>query len=287
MEIIQIPIENLKVSSDNTRKDLVSGTDEVDINNLAESIVKFGLLNPLIVIKTDKYYEIIAGQRRFLACQKNNMGTIPCIIKNDIDSTEALGISLIENIQRADMNPLDKSSAYKQLLDLLKDIEKLSKFIGVGIPTIRKYLHLQNLSYNIKKQIDSREGTLGIETLSRISKDFSDHMDQDILFNHIQHFNQKTQIEIIKKLNGDLSEIKGITEDARNGLFDITVCTRGLCNIIPEDFEKVLQEELLKKRKITWVEFFTRVANSAANVAAHTATNAVISGIDLTKLGGH
>lgn len=276
-------MNQIKVSSINTRKDLISGTDEVSLDDLAKSIKKFGLLNPILVLKNGNQYEVIAGQRRFLAFQKINLKNIPCIIKENIDTSEAISLSLIENVQRSDMSAMDKCSAYKQLLQKVKDIEELSDYVGVSSITIKKYLALDNLSYNIKQSLDAREGSLGIEILSKISNMFPDHMDQDIVHENFKGFSQKIQIEMIKRTKGDISNLKDVVNDAQEGLFNIEFCSRGLCNIIPEDFENLLKEELLKKRKLTWFELFSRVINSATGAATH----AAVAGIDLTKLTGN
>ncbi len=282
MEITNLSLDKIRISSNNVRKDLLSGTDEVNLDNLADSIKEFGLLSPLLVIKNGDKFDVIAGQRRLLACQKINLEIIPCIVKK-IYGSEGIGLSLIENIQRADMSPMDKSSAYKILLQKSNDIEKLSNYISVTTTTIKKYLALQDLSYNIKQKLDAREGSLGIETLAKLSKTFPDHMDQDIVYDHIKSFNQRTQIEMIKQTNGDISFLKEVVNDAQEGLFNITFCKRGLCNIIPEDFEQILQDELFKKRKLSWHELFYRVVNSATSATTHS----IVSGIDLTKLSGN
>ncbi len=280
MEIIEIPIEQLIVSSNNTRKDLESGTDENNLNELANSIKKYGLINPITVVENENKYEVIAGQRRFQACKIINLSSIPCIIKKNINLTQTVGISLIENVQRADMGAIDKGKAYVQLLKTFDSIESLSNNIGVGAPTIKKYISLLELSSTLQRTIDSREGTLGIDALSRLSKSFSNHYEQELVHDRLKGFNQKVQIEMIKNLNGSVESLTDVVRDAQEGVFDLQVCTRGLCNIIPDDFEQILKEELLKKRKITWLEFMTKVANGASTAAGSTI---VSTGFDAVK----
>ena len=81
MEIVELSLNQITISSYNTRKDLLSGTDEINLDDLAHSIQEFGLLSPLIVTKKQDKHEIIPGQRRFLACQNINLQSIPCIVK--------------------------------------------------------------------------------------------------------------------------------------------------------------------------------------------------------------
>lgn len=280
MEIIEIPIEQLIVSSNNTRKDLESGTDENNLNELANSIKKYGLINPISVVENENKYEVIAGQRRFQACKIINFSSIPCIIKKNINLTQTVGISLIENVQRADMGAIDKGNAYVQLLKTFDSIESLSNNIGVGAPTIKKYISLLELSSTLQRTIDSRSGTLGIDALSRLSKSFSNHYEQELVHDRLKGFNQKIQIEMIKNLNGSVESLTDVVRDAQEGVFDLQICTRGLCNIIPDDFEQILKEELLKKRKITWLEFMTKVANGASTAAGNTV---VTTGFNVIK----
>lgn len=280
MEIVEIPIEQLIISSNNTRKDLESGTDENNLNELANSIKKYGLINPITVVENENKYEVIAGQRRFQACKIINLSSIPCIIKKNINLTQTVSISLIENVQRADMGAIDKGKAYVQLLKTFDSIESLSNNIGVGAPTIKKYISLLELSPTLQRTIDSREGTLGIDALSRLSKSFQNNYEQELVHDRLKGFNQKVQIEMIKNLNGSVESLTDVVRDAQEGVFDLQVCTRGLCNIIPDDFEQILKEELLKKRKITWLEFMTKVANGASTAAGSTIVSA---GFDAVK----
>lgn len=89
--------------------------DEDALDELAESIKQFGLLQPIIVQDKKTYYEIIAGERRWRAAKKAGLKEIPVIIKN-LTSQEIVEISLIENIQREDLNPIEEAQAYKRLL---------------------------------------------------------------------------------------------------------------------------------------------------------------------------
>ena len=89
--------------------------DEDALDELAESIKQFGLLQPILVQDKSTYYEIIAGERRWRAAKKAGLKEIPVIIKN-LTQQEIVEISLIENIQREDLNPIEEALAYKRLL---------------------------------------------------------------------------------------------------------------------------------------------------------------------------
>ena len=90
--------------------------DEDALLELAESIKQFGLLQPILVQERDGYYEIIAGERRWRAAKIAGLKEVPVIIKNLTDQ-EIVEISLIENIQREDLNPIEEEQAYKRLLN--------------------------------------------------------------------------------------------------------------------------------------------------------------------------
>jgi len=100
----------IDISAQNTRKDLSAGEEDASLEDLARSIQAHGLLQPPLLRPTrDGRHEVIAGQRRILACRKLGLATIPARITH-IDDSEAVMVSLIENVQRADMCPLDKSA---------------------------------------------------------------------------------------------------------------------------------------------------------------------------------
>lgn len=90
--------------------------DEDALLELAESIKQFGVLQPLLVQKKDDYYEIIAGERRWRASKLAGAKEIPVIVKN-FSEQEAVEISLIENIQRENLNPIEEAAAYKRLME--------------------------------------------------------------------------------------------------------------------------------------------------------------------------
>ena len=89
--------------------------DEDALLELSESIKQFGILQPLLVQKRDNYYEIIAGERRWRAAKLAKLKEVPVIVKQ-LTEQEIMEISLIENIQREDLNPIEEALAYKRLL---------------------------------------------------------------------------------------------------------------------------------------------------------------------------
>ena len=119
--------------------------NEESIDELAESIKRYGVIQPIIVTKKDKYYEIIAGERRWRASKRAGMEDIPCIIREDIERKNK-EIALIENIQREDLNPIEKARGFRQLMDEY-DLtqQKLSDVVGISRSYIANTLRLLNL----------------------------------------------------------------------------------------------------------------------------------------------
>jgi len=106
-----VSIIKVEPNRDQPRKNF----DEDTLEELADSIKQFGLLQPILVQDRNTYYEIIAGERRWRAAKKAGLKEIPVIIKNYTDQ-EIVEISLIENIQREDLNPIEEAQAFKRLL---------------------------------------------------------------------------------------------------------------------------------------------------------------------------
>ena len=91
--------------------------DEDKLNELAESIRQHGVISPILVVKKGDHYEIVAGERRWRAAHKADLKEIPAIVREDLTEQELDEISLIENIQRENLNPIEEARAYKQLIE--------------------------------------------------------------------------------------------------------------------------------------------------------------------------
>lgn len=124
--------------------------DEEKIAELAQSIKQYGIIQPIVVVKKGNDYSIIAGERRWRAAKFLNLKEIPAIIK-DVDSKQILEISLIENIQREDLNPIEEAMTYKRLLsDIGLTQDELSKRIGKSRTAISNCMRLLNLDEKVQ-----------------------------------------------------------------------------------------------------------------------------------------
>jgi len=135
--------------------------DELRIEELAESIKEKGILEPLIVRRTDHGYELIVGERRWRAAQKAGLKEVPVLVK-EVEGREALEISLIENLQREDLNPIEAAEAFKHLLEEFNiSQEDLSKRIGKDRTTITNTLRLLKLPSEVRNQLLQNRITSG------------------------------------------------------------------------------------------------------------------------------
>ena len=138
--------------------------DEDNLNDLTNSIKERGILQPIIVRKSndDKYkFEIIAGERRWLAAQKAGLHTVPVVI-TEADNLKSLEFAIVENVQRHDLNPLEEAQGYKRLIDEFNyDQEKVSKFIGKSRSHITNSLRLLTLPLEVIKLIETQKLTAG------------------------------------------------------------------------------------------------------------------------------
>ncbi len=138
--------------------------DENSLNELTNSIKERGILQPIIVRKSnDKQtkFEIIAGERRWLAAQKAGLHDVPVVI-TEADDLKSLEFAIVENVQRHDLNPLEEAQGYKKLIEEFSyDQEKVSKFIGKSRSYISNALRILSLPDEVIKLIENRKLSSG------------------------------------------------------------------------------------------------------------------------------
>lgn len=135
--------------------------DEEGLEELADSIKQYGILQPLLVQDRDTYYEIIAGERRWRAAQKAGLKEIPVIIRKYTDQ-EILELSLIENIQREDLSPIEESRAYRQLIEEfgLKQ-EEIAEKVSKSRSAVANALRLLKLDERVQKLLEDGAISMG------------------------------------------------------------------------------------------------------------------------------
>ena len=138
--------------------------DEENLNELVNSIRERGILQPIIVRKSNdgqSKFEIVAGERRWLAAQKAGLHDVPVVI-TEADDLKSLEFAIVENVQRHDLNPLEEAQGYKKLIDEFSyDQEKVSKFIGKSRSYIANALRLLLLPDEVIKLIENQKLSTG------------------------------------------------------------------------------------------------------------------------------
>ncbi len=178
MIVTDIAIDDIDVSHENVRKDLADGEIDGGIVELANAIRRQGLLSPITVYaKADGRYALVVGQRRFLAAKQLRWKSIPAIVRDRMASGDAIAVSLVENVHRADMNPRDKAVAFQALLDRLGSLQAVHAETGVGIPTIKKYIQLFNLAPALQQKLAAGEAQ-STAALARLAQTVTDPVQQ-------------------------------------------------------------------------------------------------------------
>ena len=138
--------------------------DENNLEDLTNSIKERGIIQPIIVRKSNhdkSKFEIIAGERRWLAAQRAGLHNVPVVVI-EADNLKSLEFAIVENVQRHDLNPLEEAQGYKRLIDDFSyDHEKVSKFIGKSRSYISNALRLLTLPAEIIKLIEQRKISSG------------------------------------------------------------------------------------------------------------------------------
>ena len=156
----QLSVSDIVPSQYQPRKNF----DEDSLEDLTNSIKQRGILQPIIVRQANNNnskFEIIAGERRWLAAQRAGLHEVPVVI-TEADDLKSLEFAIVENIQRSDLNPFEEAQGYKRLIDEFNyDQEKVSKFIGKSRSHITNCLRLLTLPEEVIKLIENKKITAG------------------------------------------------------------------------------------------------------------------------------
>ena len=137
--------------------------EEDSLNDLEKSIKERGIIQPIIVRKSneDSKYEIIAGERRWLAAQKAGLHEVPVVV-TEADDLKSLEFAIVENVQRNDLNPLEEAQGYQRLINDFSYVqEKVSKFIGKSRSYITNCLRILTLPSDVLDLIETKKISAG------------------------------------------------------------------------------------------------------------------------------
>lgn len=199
--INMISINMIKANENQPRKSF----DEQKIEQLSESLKEHGIVQPIVLKKVEDSYIIIAGERRWRAAKVAGIKELPAVIM-DISDREVLEISLIENIQREDLNPIEEAIAYKRLIDEFSlTQEELSKKVGKSRTAVTNCLRLLNLDDRVQQYLI--EGILseghGRALLAIMDKDIQFTLAKTII-------DESLNVRDVEKLIKNLDNIKKI-----------------------------------------------------------------------------
>src|ERR1044072_4672967 len=156
-DLMELDIDQLEPTEVQPRKLF----NETKLNELAESIKTNGVIQPRVARRSGERFQIIAGERRWRAAQMAGLHKVPCIIK-DIAEENVLEISLIENIQREDLNPIEEANAYKNLLESLEVTqEEVARRVGKDRSSITNTLRLLRLPIEVQKLVEEDKLSMG------------------------------------------------------------------------------------------------------------------------------
>ena len=156
----QLPVTDLIPNKYQPRRHF----DDTNLQDLTNSIKERGMIQPIIVRKSNNEnskFEIIAGERRWLAAQRAGMHNVPVVV-TEADNLKSLEFAIVENVQRHDLNPLEEAQGYKRLIDEFSyDQEKVSKFIGKSRSYITNSLRILTLPNEVIKLIELNKLSTG------------------------------------------------------------------------------------------------------------------------------
>lgn len=218
-KIVELKVVEVEPNRKQARKEF----NYKKLEELAESIKTFGVLQPIIVAKKDGYYEIIAGERRWRASKLANMKTIPAIIRED-EEEENTHISIIENVQRENLNAIEKAQGYKEAMENYNlSAEEFAKKIGKTKSAIIDILQILNLSDKVL-ELARRENLseAGCKMLLEIEdEDKQYEIALYILEDGLSIEEAKKRLKLSKKVNRntpkvDIHEFRAIEEKFTN-----------------------------------------------------------------------
>lgn len=219
--------------------------DEDKLEELAESIKEHGVIQPLIVRKNGRIYELVAGERRWRAAMKAKLKTVPVIVR-DYDNAAMAEIALVENIQRHDLNPIEEAEGIKRLMsEFGLTQEQAAKKIGRSRTAVTNILRLLNLPQDVRNAVSRETLTMG-QVRPLLALDDKEEQEQLALLIIEQGLSARAVEDIVKRIkNGE-----HITFDNKDEEKPVKKRKAKEISIYYQDFQNRLIELLGTKVKI-------------------------------------
>lgn len=204
-EILYLPLGQIKPSPFQPRVDF----DNLSMEELTQSIKEKGVIQPILVRRRGDTYELIAGERRFRAANLLNLKEIPAIVKS-VEDRDSLEIALIENIQRASLNPIEEAHAYQYLIDKFQVThEKISEVLGKARVSVTNTLRLLKLPQEIQEEMKKGRITfahgralLEIEDLNTLRRLAQEIISKELSVRELESLIKTQRRKIIKRRIG-------------------------------------------------------------------------------------
>ncbi len=199
--IVYLPLEEIDINPYQPR----SHFDKEKLDELAESIKKHGILQPIVVSKVNNNYELIAGERRLRAAKLLNLEEVPVIVR-EVSDRDKLELSIIENIQRQNLNPVEEGKSYQRLMEEFGlTQEEIAKQVGRGISIVSSSVRILKLPIIIQEALSARQLSL---SHAKIILTYPNKLEQIKIFKKI--LKNDLSIRQLKNISG--KEIEKINE---------------------------------------------------------------------------
>ena len=229
-QVIELNIADIRSNPHQPRKNF----DEQALQELADSIKEHGLVQPIIVKKSIKGYELVAGERRTKASKLAGKTTIPAIVR-DFDDTQMMEIALIENIQRENLNPIEEATAYQKILDVEQITqESLAQKFGKSRSYITNILGLLRLPEEVKDYVIKGKISMGhARVLSKLES-------------------EKEILNLSNKVISEGLSVRGLEQATKDvNIPRVNQIHREPSNLCHNIYERALQDKIGTKVKVT------------------------------------
>lgn len=209
--------------------------DEVAMQELTQSIIEHGILQPIIARKSIKGFQIVAGERRFRAAKDAGLKTVPVIVR-ELSEEQMMELAVLENLQRDDLNPLEEAEAYQTLIEQLHlTQEQLAKKLGKSRPHIANYLRILTLPNSVQKMVEV--GTLSMGH------------GRALLGLKRKGLIESTALKVVDK-NLSVREVEALVNELNTNVSRETIKKVQTKNVFFSEYEDVLQEKFGTSVKI-------------------------------------
>jgi ParB family chromosome partitioning protein len=205
---VELPIDAISVNPHQPRRQM----NETSLAELAASLKSTGLIQPIVVRRADDGYQLIAGERRWRAARLAGLQTIPAIIRR-VDEFAQAQMALIENVQRENLNPIDRATAYRALISQLGLTQaELAQRLGEDRSSIANYLRLLDLTDSVQKSVVDGRLSLGH---AKVLASVPDMLEQDRLAQLV--VSQELSVRNLERLLQDQKPADAPTSTPSNG----------------------------------------------------------------------